>query len=270
MFVGRRIFPPDLHDDNRRTPDIATYITMIDRGSYIAVMSTATLIKMRTSKTLQAPPWSYHPIIYNDVGKVGIPPNGPKDVKEDYHPIVDNGVGKVGILPNDPKVVKADYHPIADNTVGKDGNLPITLTHSDVGPRTSPHTRKDGINNGALPGVGLRRAGQVHSPHLRLQRQDPWSFPGSAGRGIRLSFSAPECFSGSASREPRKTTNPVRRPGSRTCPDAAYRDMLWLYTQLQDFRPNWFQNWILANILSKIQAEDRSSPAFSGVTSIYS
>ena len=78
------------------------------------------------------------------------------------------------------------------------------------------------------------------------------------------------CFSGSAAREPRKTTNPVHRPGSRTCPDAAYRDMLWLYTQLQDFRPNWFQNWILANILSKIRAEDRSSPAFSGVTSIYS
>ena len=87
---------------------------------------------------------------------------------------------------------------------------------------------------------------------------------------MRLSFSVPECFSGSASREPRKTTNPALRPGSRTRPAAAYRDMLWLYIQLQDFRQNWFQNWILANILSKIEGEDRSNPTFSGNTSIYS
>ena len=126
---------------------------MHDRGNNIAVMSTAALITMRTSKTLQAPPWSYFPIAYNDVGKVGIFPNGSKDVKEDFCPIVYNDVGKVGIFPNDPKVAKADYTPIADNDVGKDGNLPITLsegkvensqvTHSDVGLRTFPHTLKD-------------------------------------------------------------------------------------------------------------------------------
>ena len=79
-----------------------------------------------------------------------------------------------------------------------------------------------------------------------------------------------ECFSGSASRESRETTYLALKPGSRGCPAAAYKAMLWLYIQLQDFRQNWFQNWILANILSKIEGEDRSSPTFSGNTSIYS
>ena len=80
------------------------------------------------------------------------------------------------------------------------------------------------------------------------------------------------CFSGDISslrRESRKTTCPALKPGSMGCPAAAYRAMLRLYIRLQDFRNNWSQNWFLADILSKIQAEDRSKPTFSGNTPIY-
>ena len=78
------------------------------------------------------------------------------------------------------------------------------------------------------------------------------------------------CSAGLVTTESRKTTCPALKEGSRGCPAAAYRAMLRRYIRLQDFRQNWFQNWILANILSKIEGEDRSSPTFSGNTSIYS
>ena len=80
------------------------------------------------------------------------------------------------------------------------------------------------------------------------------------------------CFSGdisSLSRESKKTTCPALKPGSMSCPAAAYKAMLRLYIRLQDFRENWSQNWFLANILSKIQEDVRSCPTFSRSTSIY-
>ena len=83
-----------------------------------------------------------------------------------------------------------------------------------------------------------------------------------------LSFS--ECSAGLVTNESRKTTCPALKEGSRGCPAAAYKAMLRLYIQLQDFRLDMAQNWFLANILTKIEGEDRSSPTFSGNTSIYS
>ena len=64
--------------------------------------------------------------------------------------------------------------------------------------------------------------------------------------------------------ESRKTTCPALKQGCRGCPAAAYKAMLRLYIQLQDFRFDMAQNWFLADILTKIQAEDRSKPTFSG------
>ena len=270
MFVGRRILPPDPHDVyTRRTWMGANTSTMMhDRGNTIAVISTTALTTMRIIKTIQAPPWINLPL-HLDV----------RQTFTGYFPILPKRDGKVGNPPNTLKDVEAEYFPIVHNDVGKGGNFPIALSdvevgnlhtaHPDVGPRTFPHSHTDGIINGSLPDVGLRRAGQGHFTLLHPQVQDPRSFPRRPEQGMKNSFSVSECFSGSASRESRKTTCPALKPGSRGCPAAAYRAMLRLYIRLQDFRQNWFQNWILANILSKIEGEDRSSPTFSGSTSIY-
>ena len=72
------------------------------------------------------------------------------------------------------------------------------------------------------------------------------------------------CFSGLVSRESRKATFPALKPGMMGCCGAAYRAKLKLYIRLQDFRSDRAQNWFLADVLTKIQTDDRSKPTFSG------
>ena len=146
------------------------------------------------------------------------------------------------------------------------GNFPIALTDVNLGNFPIAHTD---VNLGSLPSVlpdvNLRRPGLAHYDVLHPQVQDLLRYPrGREEAGMKTSFSVSECFSGLLSRESRKTTCPALKPGMMGCPSAAYRAKLRLYIRLQDFRSEWTQNWFLADVLSKIQTEDRSKPAFSG------
>ena len=223
MFVGRRILPPDPHDDcSRRTgKDTTNFTMMYDRGSITTSMVAATFHRMRIKKTLQAPPWTNHSL-HDDV------------------------------RPTFP------------------GNIPIA--HTDAGPGTAHITLADdtlGTGYTMLPDVSLY---QAYYDILHIRVQDLQSYPRGREDGRMknsfLSFS--ECSAGLVTTESRKTTCPALKEGSRGCPAAAYKAMLRLYIQLQDFRLDMAQNWFLADILTKIEGEDRSSPTFSGNTSIYS
>ena len=170
--------------NNLRTSWITYNFTMReDKSSTMAAMFTATLITMRIPKTLQAPPWTNLPLHV--------------DIKRTLR----------GNLPIALTDVKAGNFPIA-LTDARVGNLHAALT--DVGPRTFPQTYTDdtlGTLHSMLPDVGLRRAGQVHYALLHPQVQDLRSYPrGPEERGMKNSFSVSECFSGSISRESRKTT----------------------------------------------------------------
>ena len=150
------------------------------------------------------------------------------------------------------------------------GNIPIA--HTDAGPGTAHITLADdtlGTGYTMLPDVSLY---QAYYDILHIRVQDLQSYPRGREDGRMknsfLSFS--ECSAGLVTTESRKTTCPALKEGSRGCPAAAYKAMLRLYIQLQDFRLDMAQNWFLADILTKIEGEDRSSPTFSGNTSIYS